>query len=422
MDRVPDNPVECVFVGLVGLVEGEICAQIGPVPFLRRQIAGVFVHFIQGDARRQTNIRGQIGPGLKAGSHQGRKGVDLVHGRDAQHPLHGVEHGGLVIELADHGAPFGVRTDHQTERAVSIDVVESVLGIVFDDDDARLRPKPTVRYGVDDASQCEVIVGDLRTRGRAARARARGVIVGQVEDDQVGPVPVAFERDGHWPNLIILYLPDDHTSGTRAGSPTPRAQVADNDLALGRVVDAISHSRFWAETCIVVIEDDPQNGFDHVDGHRSLCLVVSPYTKRGAVISQFYNQTSVLHTMQRMLGIPPMNQIDALSPLMTACFQPRPDLTPYVCLPASIPLDEMNKDTSDLPAQERHWADLSADLPLDQPDQADEDTLNRIVWHSVHGVDASYPVAFAGAHGKGLSRLGLRPDHLIRAPGSGRQD
>lgn len=232
----------------------------------------------------------------------------------------------------------------------------------------------------------------------------------------------AFERDGHWPNLIILYLPDDHTSGTRAGSPTPRAQVADNDLALGRVVDAISHSRFWAETCIVVIEDDPQNGFDHVDGHRSLCLVVSPYTKRGVVISQFYNQTSVLHTMQRMLGIPPMNQIDALSPLMTACFQSKADLTPYACLPTNIPLDEMNKETSDLPVQERHWADLSADLPLDQPDQADEDTLNRIVWHSVNGVDASYPVAFAGAHGKGLSRLGLRPDHLIRAPGSGRQD
>jgi len=232
----------------------------------------------------------------------------------------------------------------------------------------------------------------------------------------------AFERDGHWPNLVILYLPNDHTSGTRAGSPTPRAQVADNDLALGRVVDAISHSRFWPKTCIFVIEDDPQNGFDHVDGHRSLCLVVSPYTKRGAVISQFYNQTSVLHTMQRMLGIPPMNQMDALSPLMTACFQSKANLTPYACLPTNIPLDEMNKETSDLSPQERHWAESSAVLPLDQPDQADEDTLNRIVWHSMRGADEPYPAAFAGAHGRGLKRLGLRPDHLVRAPAPGRPE
>ncbi len=223
-----------------------------------------------------------------------------------------------------------------------------------------------------------------------------------------------FERDGHWPNLIILYLPSDHTSGTRAGSPTPRAQVADNDLAVGRVVDAISHSQFWAKTCIFVIEDDPQNGFDHVDGHRSLCLVVSPYTKRGEVISRFYNQTSVLHTMERMLGIPPMNQMDALSPLMTACFRQKPDLTPWTCVPANIPLDEMNKDTSALSGSERRWAELSGDLPLDQPDLADEDTLNRILWHAVKGGDAPYPAAYAGAHGKGLKRLGLRLDQLVR--------
>src|SRR5207248_10742079 len=136
-------------------------------------------------------------------------------------------------------------------------------------------------------------------------------------------------RRGNWPNLTIVYLPNDHTSGTTPGLPTPRAQVADNDLALGRVVEAISHSRFWPKTCIFVIEDDPQDGFDHVDGHRSLCLVISPYTHRGKVISRFYNQTSVLHTMERILGLPPMNQMDALAPLMTECFMDRPDLTPY---------------------------------------------------------------------------------------------
>ena len=218
----------------------------------------------------------------------------------------------------------------------------------------------------------------------------------------------AFEREGSWPNLTILFLPSDHTSGTRPGNPTPRAQVADNDLALGRVVEAISHSRFWPKTCIFVIEDDPQAGFDHVDGHRSPCLVVSPYTKRRVVISRFYNQTSVLHTIERVLGLPPMNQMDALSPLMTACFQKRPDFTPYTCLPSHIPLDEMNKAVSDLHGPERHWAKLSTELPLDQPDQADEDTLNRILWHAAKGAETPYPVAFAGAHGRGLKRLGLR--------------
>src|ERR1044071_6951327 len=110
------------------------------------------------------------------------------------------------------------------------------------------------------------------------------------------------------PNVNIITLNNDHTNGTRPGSPTPRAQVADNDLALGRVVEGLSKSKFWPKTCIFVIEDDPQDGFDHVDGHRSPCLVVSPYTKRGAVIHDFYNQTSVLHTMQRILGLSAMNQ------------------------------------------------------------------------------------------------------------------
>ncbi len=219
-----------------------------------------------------------------------------------------------------------------------------------------------------------------------------------------------FEQDGRWPNLVIIYLPNDHTSGTRPGNPTPRAQVADNDLALGRIVDAISHSRFWPKTCIFVLEDDPQNGFDHVDGHRSLCLVVSPYTKRGAVVSHFYNQTSVLHTMQRILGLPPMNQMDALAPLMTACFTPQPNLAPYDCLPISIPLGEMNPAAASLAPPARHWANLSAQLPLDEPDRADEDTLNRILWHAVRGVEAPYPADLAGAHGRGLKQLGLRLD------------
>ena len=216
-----------------------------------------------------------------------------------------------------------------------------------------------------------------------------------------------YEQRGDWPNLIIIYLPNDHTSGTRPGSVTPRAQVADNDLAVGRIVERISHSRYWPKTCIFAIEDDPQAGFDHVDGHRSLCLVASPYTKRGAVVSKFYNQTSVLHTMSRMFGIPPMNQMVALAPLMTDCFTTRPNFKPYQCRPNLIPLDELNKPTAQLQGDELRWALLSADLPLDEPDRADEDLLNRIIWHSVRGVGVPYPVELAGAHGKGLRKLGL---------------
>jgi len=216
-----------------------------------------------------------------------------------------------------------------------------------------------------------------------------------------------FERKDYFPNLVIIYLPQDHTSGTQPGMPTPRAHVADNDLALGRIVEAISKSKFWAKTCIFVIEDDPQDGFDHVDGHRSLCLVISPYTKRGAVVSEFYNQSSVLHTICRILGVPPLNQMVALAPVMTTCFTDKPDFTPYTALPNRVPLDELNPPLSSLTPQQRHWAEASLRLPLEKPDLAEEDLLNRILWHAVRGVDAPYPVEFAGAHGKGLAARGV---------------
>jgi YVTN family beta-propeller protein len=217
----------------------------------------------------------------------------------------------------------------------------------------------------------------------------------------------AAEKKGEWPNLVILHLPQDHTSGTTPHQPTPRAHVADNDLAVGRVVEAISRSKFWAKTCIFLIEDDPQDGWDHVDGHRSLCLVLSPYTRRGKVISRFYNQTSVLHTMERMLGVGPMNQMDALAPVMTACFADRPDLTPYWARPARVKLDELNPPLKKLKGQARVWAEKSLALDFARPDAADEDTLNRILWFAARGEEV-YPAAYAGAHGRGLGRLKLR--------------
>jgi len=216
-----------------------------------------------------------------------------------------------------------------------------------------------------------------------------------------------FQKAGKWPNLVIVYLPQDHTSGTGQSSPTPRALVADNDLAVGRLMEAISHSQFWPKTCIFVEEDDPQDGFDHVDGHRSTCLVVSPYTKRGEVVSKFYNQTAVLHTMCLMLGLPPMNQMVALSPSMEDCFNARPDLHPFDVVQNVIALDEPNKQKHALSPEERRLTELSEKFDLSRPDQVDDDVFNRLLWAAARPGE-TYPAQFAGAHGKGLKMLDLQ--------------
>ncbi|GAB4454831.1 MAG: alkaline phosphatase family protein [Armatimonadaceae bacterium] len=217
-----------------------------------------------------------------------------------------------------------------------------------------------------------------------------------------------YEQENSLPNLTILYLPNDHAAGTTPGVPTPRAYMADNDLALGQVVDAVSKSKFWSKTCIFVVEDDPQAGFDHVDGHRSICLVISPYTRRGVVVSNFYNQTSVIHTMERMLGLPAMNQMDAMSPLMTACFTDKPNLKPFNHLPNKVPLTELNPKKEALDPAMRKWADASEAQNFKQFDRADEDTLNRILWHAMKGANTPYPAHLAGAHGAGLKARGLQ--------------
>ena len=195
-----------------------------------------------------------------------------------------------------------------------------------------------------------------------------------------------FETADNLPNLIIVWLPNDHTSGTKPGSPTPQAQVADNDLALGQIVEAVSHSKFWTNTCIFAVEDDPQDGWDHVSGYRTTAYVVSPFTKRHAVVGTQYNQTSLLRTMELMLGLPPMNQMDATATPMFDCFTNTPDFTAFDAVTNNVPLDEMNpapKEISD--AQRRKDAMVSARLPLDLPDQCPEDVLNRILWRATMG-------------------------------------
>ncbi len=217
----------------------------------------------------------------------------------------------------------------------------------------------------------------------------------------------AAEKTGQWENLVIIYLPQDHTSGTKATAPSPRAHLADNDLALGRLIEAISKSRFWDKTCIFVNEDDPQDGFDHVDGHRSLCLVASPYTKRGQVVSKFYNQTSVLHTMERMLGLPTMNQQVAQAPTMEDCFIEKPDLAPFITVPVTIALDEPNKKPAAMTPTQRALAIKGEKMDLSEPDLINDDVFNRILWHAARG-EEPYPTKFAGAHGGQLEKLGLK--------------
>jgi DNA-binding beta-propeller fold protein YncE len=209
-----------------------------------------------------------------------------------------------------------------------------------------------------------------------------------------------FETNGNFPNLSIICLPNDHTSGTKAGWPTPAAHVADNDLAFGQIVEALSLSRFWQETCIFAIEDDPQDGWDHVSGYRTTAYVMSPYTRRGEVVSTQYNQTSILRTIELILGLPPMNQMDATATPMSDCFTMNKDLRPFAAVSNNVPLTELNPEPRKISDPLlRRQAKLSEKLPLEQPDKCNEDTLNRIIWHAMKGSKEPYPIWAANVDG-----------------------
>ena len=192
--------------------------------------------------------------------------------------------------------------------------------------------------------------------------------------------------------LIVMLLPNDHTSGTKPRSPTPAAKVADNDLAMGQIVAAISHSKFWTNTCIFAIEDDPQMGFDHVSSYRTTAYIVSAYTRRHAVVHTEYNQTSLIRTIELMLGLPPMNQLDATATPMFDCFTEQPDFTPFTAVPNQIPLDQMNPELKAIkdPIQKK-FAVASNKLPLDDADECPEDLFNRILWNAQKGSGVEYP-------------------------------
>ncbi|MEI7577683.1 MAG: bifunctional YncE family protein/alkaline phosphatase family protein [Armatimonadota bacterium] len=197
------------------------------------------------------------------------------------------------------------------------------------------------------------------------------------------------ERTGELPNLMVMALPDDHTHGFSPGTYSPKAMVADNDLALGRLVDAVSHSKFWKETAIFVIQDDAQDGPDHVDAHRTVAHFISPYTRRGVVDSMHYTTSSMLRTMGLILGTAPLSQYDAIAPPMIMAASSKPDLQPFKVIEPKYNVNEKNPESGKL-------AEWSKTLDFSEIDRADFDSLNRLLWAG-YKPGVQYPAHFATA-------------------------
>jgi hypothetical protein len=200
-----------------------------------------------------------------------------------------------------------------------------------------------------------------------------------------------WEQEGRMPDLTMIQLPSDHTEGTTPGRSTPKAMVADNDLAVGQIVEALSRSRFWKEMAIFIVEDDAQNGVDHVDGHRTVALAVSPYVRRGHLDPMFYSNQSMVKTIELILGLPTLSLFDLIANDMRASFHDTPDLTPYQAVEPKQSLFERNPAASALRGPARKAALASAKMRWEAPDAAPTNQLNRILWHHVKGWQTPYP-------------------------------
>jgi len=224
-----------------------------------------------------------------------------------------------------------------------------------------------------------------------------------------------YVKHGNLPALNLAWIMSDHTSGTKPGGISPEAYVADNDLAVGRMVDTISHSKYWKDSAIFVVEDDSQNGVDHVDGHRAPVEVISPYAKRGAVVHSYYSELNVIRTIEQILGLPPMNQQDMTAEPMYDAFTNKPNPTPYTHLPNEVSLTETNPAvTPTTSAVKAAWAGWAAKQDWSSEDRTNMAQGNRDVWYSSNNFTKPYP---------GDARV-LFPDQVpgsrpAPAPGSG---
>jgi DNA-binding beta-propeller fold protein YncE/phospholipase C len=201
----------------------------------------------------------------------------------------------------------------------------------------------------------------------------------------------AFEKTGNLPKLMFVRIGNDHTSGMAAGKIAPLSAMADNDQALGMIVEAVSKSSFWPKTAIFVLEDDAQNGPDHVDSHRSPAFVLSPYTRRGIIDSSMYNTTSMLRTMELILGLRPMTHFDAGARPMWAAFATERNVQPYEAAKPQHPLDERNPQATAAAAR-------SAKLDFTEADRIDDDEMNDILWLALRKSEPPPPVRSRFSH------------------------
>ncbi len=215
-----------------------------------------------------------------------------------------------------------------------------------------------------------------------------------------------LKRMDSMPNLMLVQLPSNHTNGTDPAVSTPQAMVADNDYALGQIVEGLTKSKFWPKMAIFIVEDDAQNGVDHVDGHRTVALAVSPYTRRGHVDSTFYSTQSMVKTIELILGLPSMSLFDLIAEDMRAAFTEQPSFAPYTALPPQISLFDENPSTRALKGEPRQAAIQSSRMHFEIPDAAPTERLNRILWHAVMGWNVPYP----GAHHAVFAPLSLDID------------
>src|SRR5881396_3249552 len=225
-----------------------------------------------------------------------------------------------------------------------------------------------------------------------------------MEVPDVAKADVFLEQLREWeakramPNLVLIILPSDHTEATNPRWCTPKACVADNDLALGKIVEGLSHSRFWKSMAILIVEDDAQNGVDHIDGHRTVALVASPYARRGVIDPTFYSQPSMVKTIELMLGLPALSLFDLVATAMRASFigpDESPNLAPYTALVPNQSLYEINQRVGSITgpraAERRRAAIASARMNFRDPDAAPTEQLNRILWHDARGWETPYP-------------------------------
>ncbi|MGY3053040.1 YVTN family beta-propeller protein [Pedobacter sp. UYEF25] len=204
------------------------------------------------------------------------------------------------------------------------------------------------------------------------------------------------KQDGdQLPNLMVMALSTDHTSGTRPGMPTPRAMIADNDLALGRIIEAVSKSKFWKNTVIFVTEDDSQAGWDHVSAYRTTGFIVSPYSQTGKTVSVNYNQTSMVRSIEQILGVPPMNLLDATALPMFSCFDNKPFEQKYIAKKNIIPLNEMNRSLSSLKGKALYYAKQSQKKEYNHIDGGNDGMMNHILWFN-EKKQMAYPKFIAG--------------------------